>query len=184
MTPYSCSCGHLRVQHCHGSGRCQMPRCGCLAGPPRPPLPEVLQAVPRVRARKVDGDGLVLEVAQSERKRLENMLWRRLEEAGLPQPEKEYRWARSEGRMYRSDGFYREPIPTLIEIDGGTWIGGGHTRGSAYEHDRQRDNLAALLGLRMLRFTKQMIASGEAVETIRRALTPALCDSEQLCLPR
>lgn len=122
-----------------------------------------------------DADGVVQDFQrvqrESERTKLERMLWRKIEEAGLPEPDEfEFRWARSEGRQYRSDGFYRLPIPTLIEVDGGTWISGGHSRGSGFEHDRRRDNLAALMGYRILRFTKEMVRDGTAVSDIRRAL--------------
>lgn len=67
MTAYQCPCGHLRVQHRHGSGRCMAPRCGCLHGPPKPPLPAVLQATQRTRARTTAPDGIVLEVARAPR---------------------------------------------------------------------------------------------------------------------
>lgn len=179
MTQHECS--HRRAQHRNqGYGRCGVIGCLCLAGPPKPAQPAVLAAAPRrVRARTVDGSsGLVVDVARpaerpSERVRLENMLARRIAEAGLPEPTRQYLWARPE-RMYRSDFAYPNDR-VLLEVQGGIWAAnpGRHNRGAGYEQDCERSNLAALLGWRLLAFTERLIKDGTAVETIRRALAPA-----------
>jgi very-short-patch-repair endonuclease len=158
-------------------------------------LPAVLQATKRVKARATDGDGLVLEVQQSDRQKWENMLARRIEEAELPAPVRQYLWARPE-RLYRADFAYPDDH-LLLEVQGGIWARdpGRHNRGSGYEADLERSNLAVLLGWRLLAFSERMIRSGQAVETIKRALTPALHGrheneisddnriEEQQCLP-
>jgi very-short-patch-repair endonuclease len=59
----------------------------------------------------------------------------------------------------------------LIEIDGGSWVAGRHTRGSGFEKDAEKLNAAAELGYRVLRYTPKMIESGEALEQIRRILS-------------
>lgn len=107
----------------------------------------------------------------SEREKLERLLWQRIEYAGLPLPVLQYHWAKSEGRMFRSDGAYPEH-KVLLEVQGGIWAEdpGRHNRGSGYERDCSRDNLAALLGWKLLRFTERMIKSSEATRTIARAL--------------
>lgn len=184
----ACTCGHVRSDHRAGVGRCTRPGCTCLFGPP----PARRQSIPRPRAEGVghtDGSGIVQDfqrvVRESERTKLERMLWRRIEEAGLPQPVKEYRWARDEGRMYRCDGAYLEDR-ILLEVEGGIFMrgGGGHNRPMHFQDDCAKYNLAALLGWRVLRFTKDMIKSNEAdgaVETIRRALAD-IATSHQLAL--
>lgn len=42
-----------------------------------------------------------------------------------------------------------------IEIEGGVWTNGRHTRGKGYIGDMEKYNFAALLGWRILRFTPQ-----------------------------
>jgi very-short-patch-repair endonuclease len=60
--------------------------------------------------------------------------------------------------------------PILIEIDGGSWVAGRHTRGKGFEADMEKLNAAALLGYRVLRFTPAMVEDGRALEVIRQAL--------------
>jgi very-short-patch-repair endonuclease len=64
-----------------------------------------------------------------------------------------------------------DDAPVLIEIDGGSWVAGRHTRGSGFEKDAEKLNAAAELGYRVLRYTPRMIESGEALEQIRRILS-------------
>jgi hypothetical protein len=105
-----------------------------------------------------------------------------LEQAGIPF-EREYRFHPS--RKWRADfgvahpGIYKLATeylggwkwPVLIEIDGGSWVAGRHTRGSGFEKDAEKLNAAAELGYRVLRYTPRMIESGEALEQIRRILS-------------
>jgi very-short-patch-repair endonuclease len=133
----------------------------------------------------VDESGIVVafQRERSAKERLERMLWDRINEAGLPMPETQYHWARPE-RMFRSDFAYVEER-ILIEVQGGIWAAnpGRHNRGSGYQDDARRTNLAMQLGWRLLAFTEAMIRSGEAVQTIRQALTPASRSEDQLALP-
>jgi very-short-patch-repair endonuclease len=57
-----------------------------------------------------------------------------------------------------------------VEIEGGTWMAGRHNRGSGYAKDLEKYNAATLLGYRVLRFTTQMVTSGEAIELTLAAL--------------
>lgn len=61
----------------------------------------------------------------------------------------EYRFHPS--RMWRAD-FAIPSAKILIEIDGGVWSGGRHTRGSGFVGDMEKLNAAAVLGYRVLRF--------------------------------
>lgn len=63
-------------------------------------------------------------------------------------PERKWRWD------------YAHPATSVaIEIDGGIFarIGGGHNRAIAYEHDREKDNEAQLMGWRVFRLTEHLI---------------------------
>lgn len=57
-----------------------------------------------------------------------------------------------------------------VEVDGGTYSGGRHTRGAGYERDCEKANEAVLRGWRVLRVTTQQVDSGEALAWIERAL--------------
>ena len=56
-----------------------------------------------------------------------------------------------------------------VEVEGGTWSGGRHTRGGGFEGDCEKYNAAALLGWKVLRFTGGMVESGLAAATLERA---------------
>jgi len=58
----------------------------------------------------------------------------------------------------------------LVEVEGGTWSGGRHTRGKGYEQDCEKYNWAAANGWTVLRFTTQQVNSGAAIKAILEAL--------------
>lgn len=86
----------------------------------------------------------------------------------LPEPVTEHRFAKPV-RQFRFD-FAWPDRRLAVEVDGGTWTGGRHTRGAGFESDCEKTNLAQLLGWRVLRFTTSMIRDGRAIATIREAL--------------
>jgi very-short-patch-repair endonuclease len=57
-------------------------------------------------------------------------------------------------RKWRAD-FSIPSEMLLIEIDGGAWSGGRHTRGAGFIGDMEKLNAAACLGYRVLRFMPQ-----------------------------
>ena len=73
-------------------------------------------------------------------------------------------------RKFRFD-FYFPEKDIAVEIEGGTWIQGRHSRGPGYQRDLAKYNAAALMGILVFRFTTGMVVSGEAIDTIRAALT-------------
>ena len=98
---------------------------------------------------------------------LEDLLAQHMQYAGLPTPEREYRFAPP--RRFRADFAYPEKM-LLIEVEGGVWTRGRHTRGSGYSADVEKYNLATINGWRLLRFTGDMIKTGEAINTIEKVL--------------
>jgi very-short-patch-repair endonuclease len=60
------------------------------------------------------------------------------------------------GRRWRFD-FAHQASKVAIEIEGGTWSGGRHTRGAGFESDCDKYNVAALLGWTVFRLTPGMI---------------------------
>lgn len=82
---------------------------------------------------------------------------------------RELQFAKALKRRWRSDiAFIDDRL--LIEVDGGTWTGGRHTRGAGYESDCEKQNTAVLLGYRVLRFTSNQVYSGYALSAILTAL--------------
>lgn len=87
--------------------------------------------------------------------------------AGLPEPEPEVRF--HPRRKWRFDWAWKD-MHIAAEQEGGIWTGGRHTRGRGYESDCQKYNAAALMGWIVFRFTPDMIASGEALQTLAEAM--------------
>ena len=85
----------------------------------------------------------------------------------FPIPTREYRF--HPPRKWRFD-FAWTAQHLAVEVEGGTWVNGRHTRGSSFAADCEKYNTAILDGWRVLKFTGAMIESGEAVTVIIQAL--------------
>lgn len=101
---------------------------------------------------------------------------------GLPHPRLEYRFAREvvgekpglRDRLqaaglkdWRFD-FAWPDKKLAVEVEGGSWTGGRHTRGKGFSDDCQKYAEAVLLGWKVLRFTSDQIDSGYAGGAIER----------------
>jgi very-short-patch-repair endonuclease len=104
---------------------------------------------------------------EAELSQLEDTLLHQMQLVGLPTPEREYRFAPP--RRYRADFAYPDKM-LLIEVEGGVWVRGAHTRGGHYNSDCEKYNLAAMNGWKVLRFTSNMINDGTAIDTIEKVL--------------
>jgi very-short-patch-repair endonuclease len=82
-----------------------------------------------------------------------SLLWRAFEG---PKLETEYRF--HPVRKWRAD-FAHLPSKTLIEIEGGVWSEGRHTRGSGFVKDAEKYLEATLAGWRVIRLAGSMITS-------------------------
>ena len=87
----------------------------------------------------------------------------------LPDPVREYRFAPP--RRWKFDRCWWPGAKVALEIEGGVWIRGRHTRGRGYINDMEKYNHAALDGWCVLRFTPQQVASGACIPVLRCALT-------------
>lgn len=94
---------------------------------------------------------------------LEELLLTAIHANGLPEPMREYRFAPP--RRWRFDFAWPDRL-LAVEVEGGTWAGGRHTRGSGFRADCEKYDEAALLGWRVLRFTGDMITEGYAVRSV------------------
>jgi len=80
-----------------------------------------------------------------------SLLWRAVGGAAL---EKEFQFHPK--RKWRAD-FAHLPSQTLIEIEGGVWSGGRHTRGGGFEKDCEKYFEAVLGGWRVIRLSPSMV---------------------------
>jgi very-short-patch-repair endonuclease len=83
--------------------------------------------------------------------------------------EREYRF--SPPRRWRFD-FAWPQVMVALEVEGGTFSGGRHTRGPAFERDCEKYNTALVQGWRVLRVTPHQITSGQAIAWLEQALLP------------
>lgn len=82
----------------------------------------------------------------------------------IPEPSLEYRF--HPDRKWRFD-YAWIPQKIAMEIEGGVWSGGRHTRGAGFLKDMEKYNQAARLGWRVFRFTPQQLVKCEAHEFLR-----------------
>lgn len=66
----------------------------------------------------------------------------------------EYRFAPP--RKWRFD-FAWVSVKVAVELEGATWAGGRHTRGSGYQADCEKYNCAVMEGWAVLRYTSTML---------------------------
>ena len=57
-----------------------------------------------------------------------------------------------------------------VEIDGGGWTGGRHSRGAGIERDCEKASHIAMAGYRLMRVTPGQVKRGEALQWILVAL--------------
>lgn len=102
---------------------------------------------------------------------LEQALSEQIARAGLPTPERQYRFCG--GRRWRFD--FAWPASRLaVEVEGGLWIRGRHVHPRGFAADCEKYNTAALLGWRVLRFVPEQVHDGRALATITAALKSTL----------
>lgn len=91
------------------------------------------------------------------------------EGAGLPRPDVEHQFAAPDRKWAFDAAFV--PWRVALEIQGGIWTHGRHTRGRGYLNDREKINEAQLRGWIVLELSPEQLESGEAFALVERALT-------------
>lgn len=99
--------------------------------------------------------------------RLEELFLLQIRTLEVPEPIREFRF--SPPRRFRFD--YAWPDRMLaVELEGGTWTRGRHTRGAGFAKDCEKYSMAAILGWRIVRATADQVYSGEALKWTMAAL--------------
>ncbi len=80
----------------------------------------------------------------------------------MPLPEREYRFC---DRRWRFD-FAWPTYKLAVEIEGGIWNGGRHTRGAGYKRDTEKYNRATKEGWGVLRYDTKAATSGTAAQEV------------------
>jgi len=70
-------------------------------------------------------------------------------------------------RQWRAD-FHILETKILVEVEGGIWSGGRHTRGKGYIGDMEKYNSAAMMGFTVLRFSTEQVKAGVAIKQIEQ----------------
>lgn len=96
-----------------------------------------------------------------------NELCDQLHALGLPIPMREFRFHPK--RRWRADACWPEYM-LMLEIDGGVWTQGRHTRGAGFIRDQEKRNEATLMGFRVLNCVPQDVKAGRALKLIERAM--------------
>lgn len=90
-----------------------------------------------------------------------------LAETLTPPPVRE--WQFCKGRLWRAD--YAWPDAGLIlEVQGGHFIGKGHSKGARAREDYEKQNAAVRLGLRVLKYQCDLLIRPETIAEIRQVL--------------
>ncbi|MFH7767832.1 hypothetical protein [Acinetobacter sp. BSP-28] len=70
-------------------------------------------------------------------------------------------------RKWRAD-FHLVGKMILVEVEGGIWSGGRHTRGKGYIGDMEKYNAAVMMGYQVIRFSTEQVKSGLAIQQIEK----------------
>lgn len=70
-------------------------------------------------------------------------------------------------RKWRAD-FHLIDKKILVEVEGGIWSGGRHTRGKGYLGDMEKYNAATMMGFQVIRFSTDQVKSGHAIQQIEK----------------
>ena len=97
----------------------------------------------------------------------EDMLALHLHGCKLPPPVREHRFHAI--RKWRLDFAWVE-YKFAVEVQGGLYVNGGHSRGEGYEKDLEKYQFAMLDGWTVYCCSPRMIQSGDAVKTIETML--------------
>jgi very-short-patch-repair endonuclease len=82
-------------------------------------------------------------------------------------PEREYRF--HPDRKWRFD-FCFPDRKCAVEIEGGIWTNGRHTRGSGFVADCEKYNAAAAMGWFVFRFDSRAVERGDAIKFMDEVL--------------
>jgi len=99
---------------------------------------------------------------------LERQMLAQIRSAALPEPVQEYRF--NQPRSQHRFDFAWPDLMVAVEVEGGTWARGRHTRGKGFRADCEKYNAAAILGWTVIRVTSGMLNDNSAIGYVVDAL--------------
>ena len=99
--------------------------------------------------------------------KLEEELAFQIKVCNLPIPIREFKFHPK--RKWKSDFVWTEQ-KLIVEVEGGIFSNGRHTRGIGFQNDCEKYNSATCLGYRVIRVTAEHIRSGQALKWIEEIL--------------
>jgi hypothetical protein len=110
---------------------------------------------------------------------LEERLLAQVRIAGLPEPEQQLAMRlppKGPGRRVRTVhwDFAWPSRQLVVDVQGGVFVNGRHSRGAGYSADADKSNAATEAGWAVYRFTPDMVRDGRAVALLARVLTGAV----------
>lgn len=88
---------------------------------------------------------------------------------GIPAPIREYRFHPT--RKWRIDYFFQANGRKVgLEVEGGVWTGGRHTRGAGFKGDMEKYNAAASMGITIVRVVPGDLLKLKTFELIKKTL--------------
>ena len=89
-----------------------------------------------------------------------------LKQQGIPLPTTEHKF--HEGRKWRMDYAWIDN-KIALEVEGGVWTGGRHTRGQGFINDCEKYSEAAIAGWCVIRVTPQQLTDLNTMNMLKRA---------------
>lgn len=99
--------------------------------------------------------------------KLENQFKEQLRQSGIELSEEQYIFHPT--RKWRFDYAFPDQ-KVAVELHGGTWVQGRHTRGIGFQKDREKMNEAVMLGWRVVEATKEQLEEGMCLYWLSRLL--------------
>jgi len=89
----------------------------------------------------------------------------------VPTPEPEFMFAKDIKRKWRIDFFFQKnETKVALEVEGGVWTGGRHTRASGFVKDMEKYNEMAKRGILLLRVEPKKLNTTETMRLIKDTL--------------
>jgi hypothetical protein len=103
----------------------------------------------------------------------EDLLLAQIRMANLPEPDREFTFAKKAlKRLWRFDfSWSKDGMKLAVEVNGGVYSRGRHSRGAGQEEDFIKVNEAQMLGWWVLQFSTGQVKSGIALKMIERAMS-------------
>jgi hypothetical protein len=102
---------------------------------------------------------------------MSNIFIETCKQCGLPEPIPEFLFAKDIKRRWRIDYYFELGEKKIaLEVEGGIWTGGRHSRGKGMKADMEKYNEMAIRGITLIRTTPSDLLSHTTINNLKRAL--------------